>query len=450
MSAPLHVSLVVAHGPDAGASLLLPPDRPCTIGRAADADLVLRDAGVADRHLEVTARHGAGVEVWVRALDPAHGALYQGARIGHVCVPHGAVLTLGDTILRLDVSEPAAATDGGGDLPPSNATRFGQLSGRSLRMRRVFAVLERVATSDAALLVVGETGTGKELCAQALHAASPRAAGPLVVCDLSAITPSLIESELFGHVKGAFTSAHRDHEGAFVRARGGTLFLDEIGELDPSLQPRLLRALESRQVKPVGGETFLNVDVRVVAATSRDLGAEVRAGRFRADLFHRLAVVRVELPPLRERAEDLPLLIDELANGATLAPEALAALFEYPFPGNVRELRNVLVRAHALAGSNAPITPGLLGLEASWPERMAASSDAPATPVSPGSPVSSATLLPPGRPLARYRAAKDLFERQYIEELLRRAGGNVSRAAREGGLDRVHLHRLIRKHRSAQ
>jgi two-component system nitrogen regulation response regulator GlnG len=186
-------------------------------------------------------------------------------------------------------------------LPPAEITRFGGLSGASRPMRELFALLARAARSEAIVLLEGETGTGKEVAAEAIHAASPRAAGPFVVCDLAGAARTLIESELFGHVRGAFTGADRERDGAFAQAASGTIFIDEVAELELALQPRLLRALERRQVKPVGGSAWRDVDVLVVAATNRDLRAEVRAGRFRDDLYHRLAVVEVRIPPLRDR-----------------------------------------------------------------------------------------------------------------------------------------------------
>src|SRR5579871_1057187 len=238
-------------------------------------------------------------------------------------------------------------------LGPSPSTRFGELVGASLPMRELFAVLERVALSDVGVLIEGETGTGKELVAEEIHAHSPRAARPFVVCDLAGVSRSLIESELFGHVRGAFTGADRERDGAFARAEGGTIFIDEIAELELDAQPRLLRALERRQVKPVGASSYRELDVRVIAATNRDLAAEVRAGRFREDLFHRLSVVRVRVPSLRERCEDVPLLVEELLKrvagpAVRVAPQAMARLADYGWPGNVRELKNVLDRAMAL------------------------------------------------------------------------------------------------------
>ncbi len=313
-------------------------------------------------------------------------------------------------------------------LPPSEATRFGGLCGGSLPMRELYAVLERVARSDVAVLIEGETGTGKELVAEAIRGAGSRAARPFVICDLAGVARSLIESELFGHVRGAYTGADREREGAFAQANGGTIFIDEIAELELSAQPRLLRALERRQVKPVGGSSYREVDVRVIAATNRDLAGEVAGGRFRGDLYHRLAVVRVRIPPLRERRDDIPVLAAELLadTGVEVAPDAMARLCEYRWPGNVRELKNVIERGRSLlpAGDHR-ITLELLGLPAT--------DDVP-LPRAPG----------------RFREEKermiDAWEQAYVTRLIERADGNVSRAARDGGLDRVYLHRLMKKH----
>jgi two-component system, NtrC family, nitrogen regulation response regulator GlnG len=306
----------------------------------------------------------------------------------------------------------------------------------------VFALLERVAASDAAVLVEGETGTGKELVAEAVHAASARRRGPFIVCDLGSLPRSLIESELFGHVRGAFTGADRDRVGAFEQADGGTIFLDEIGELQLDVQPRLLRALERRQVKPVGSSQFRTSDTRVVAATNRDLLAEAKAGHFREDLYHRQAVVRLRLPPLRERREDIPMLAEHFVARAAaamgrpapaLSASVVAALRGHDWPGNVRELKNVLERALSIAPDVPSLDTTLLGLD-----------DLPgAVAVNEGAAPLVDTTVP-------FKESKDrlvhAWEREYVTTLLDRAGGNVSLAARNAGIDRVYLHRLLKKH----
>jgi DNA-binding NtrC family response regulator len=286
------------------------------------------------------------------------------------------------------------------------------------------------------VLIEGETGTGKELCAEAIHQAGPRAQKPFVICDLAGVSRSLIESELFGHVRGAFTGADRDRDGAFAMAHGGTIFIDEIGELELEMQPRLLRALEQRKVKPVGAAGYRDVDVRVIAATNRDLREEVKAGRFRDDLYHRLAVLKVPLPTLRERKEDIPELVQTFLQKAgrpvTVPPVTVALLGDYDWPGNVRELKNVIERGLSLMGQSSELEPSLLGLEP------------PSAPTG-GPPVAWATIGPEG-----FREAKErlisAWERDYVTQLLKKTGGNVSQAAREGGIDRVYLHRLMKKH----
>jgi DNA-binding NtrC family response regulator len=424
--------LEVVAGPDRGAVLKL--DRGTYfVGKAPSCELVLSDGKVSRRHLEVTVLHDG---VQFRDLGSTNGSFFQGARFDALVVGAGSSIFIGASELSL-VGE-------GASLEPASAyAQFGPLHGASDVMRRLYDTLSRVAPVDIPVLVQGETGTGKEMVAQAIHAASSRAEGPLVVCDLSALPRGVIESELFGHRRGSFTGAHTDRAGAFVEADGGTLFLDEIGELGLEAQPYLLRALEQQEVKPVGGQTYQQVDVRIVAATNRDLAAEVKQGRFRQDLYHRVAVVQIDLPPLRRRPEDIPMLVEHFLSRAAQTlhrrpPEVpaatLAALQAYDWPGNIRELKNVLERACALA-QGPIIDPRILGL----PE-----GDLP-TPHS---------VLPPPEGVVDlgvpFREAKqrliDTWEREYVARLLQKHSGNVSEAARSGGIDRVHLYRLLRKH----
>ncbi len=298
--------------------------------------------------------------VLLRDLDSTNGSFCQGTRFREIVASPGAVIAIGKSTLRLQVSSSGAG------LQPSANESFGRLFGRSLPMRAAFSLLERVAPTDVSVILEGETGTGKELCAEAIHASSPRKGGPLVIVDLAGVPANLIESELFGHVRGSFTGAIADRAGAFERAHGGTVFLDEIGELPLELQPRLLRALESRTTKRVGSNDYAPFDVRVVCATHRDLKALIAAGKFRDDLYHRLAVVKIGLPPLRERREDIPLLVERLlvAQGhpGTLGPQTMAALAGYDWPGNVRELRNVVERVISLGGGAQEVPVELLGL----------------------------------------------------------------------------------------
>jgi DNA-binding NtrC family response regulator len=414
---PPRMKLLVLSGPDAGREL--PLERGTyLVGKAPSCQLALTDTAVSWEHLEVRVQQEG---VFLRDLESTNGSYFGGGRFSNITVGAGAVLTIGQSELKLMPESQLAG------ILPSTDRRFGNLIGRSLRMREVYALLERASASDVAILIEGETGTGKELAAEAIHAASPRRGGAFVVCDLAGVSRSLIESELYGHVRGAFTGADRDRRGAFEQASGGSIFIDELGELELEAQPRLLRAIERRHVKPVGAATYRDVDVRVIAATGRNLSDEVAAGRFREDLYHRLAVVRVVLPPLRERKDDIQMLAESfVARRAELLPETLALLMEYDWPGNVRELKNVVERAISLAPPGEKIDPHLLGL---------------------------APTRPPGRGLpsgTTYREAKERllseWERTFILDLLKRTGGNVSRAAREGGLDRVYLHRLMKKH----
>ncbi len=383
-----------------------------TIGSHASNDVVINDATVSRFHCELKV---LGDGVWVTDLDSRNGTIVDGMRVKEAMLRHGHVLRLGRAGLRF---ERLAERE---TLEVSPRSAFGSLVGTSLVMRAVFANLERTSRTDATVLLEGETGTGKGAIAEALHAASPRARGPFVVVDCGALTPSLLESELFGHEKGAFTGADARRIGAFEEASGGTIFLDEIGELPAEMQPRLLRVLENRTVRRLGHNAQTPVDLRVVVATHRDLRGLVNDGRFRADLYYRLAVVRIRIPALRDRLTDLPDLIGSLLHGrgATVAqiaqltsPSMLDRLGASAWPGNVRELRNYLERSLILDDAVEP------------------------------EPASDAVVpLPDAR-----RRALDTFERRYLEDLLRRHGGKVAPAARAASVARVYLYRLLAKH----
>jgi DNA-binding NtrC family response regulator len=425
-----HARLRVLAGPDAGLEIDLPPVG-VVIGADPGCDVVLADAAVSSRHCMIApAAHG----FTVTDVGSKNGTLLDGARVGKIVAPAGAVLGLGHTLIELLPADEVI------DIPPSAESRFGSLVGSSVAMRQVFAILERAARSDSSILLLGESGTGKELAARAVHDASPRAGGPFVVFDCGAATDTLIESDLFGHVRGAFTGAAGDRTGAFAAAHGGTLFLDEIGDLPIGLQPKLLRMLEAGEVVPLGGRKPERFDVRVVAATHRDVYGEVARGGFRGDLYYRLAVVEVHLPPLRQRHGDLAGLVTlflERAGRADLAAQVgvdgggaatLDKLGRYHWPGNVRELRNVIARAVALAGPDDDFgsLPILLRPTLAAPE-------APAAPVALAD-----------RP---FHEVKDevvaRFERDYLMDLLARAGGNLSEAARKAGLERKFLYKLL-------
>ncbi|MBL9105495.1 MAG: sigma 54-dependent Fis family transcriptional regulator [Myxococcales bacterium] len=397
---------------------------PIVVGSGRDCALVLHDSGVSRHHARVSEVEG---KFLVEDLGSTNGTHFEGARVTAVTVAPGATLLVGRTSLRVQ-PEPH-----GLQVEPSRSQRFGELVGASLVMREVFAVLELAAASDATVLLEGETGTGKELAARAVHEASARRRGPFVAVDCGALPAGLVESELLGHVKGAFTGAMAARKGAFARADGGTLFLDELDSLPLDLQPRLLRALEARRVRPVGGDSEQDVDVRVVAAAQRDLAGAVARGALRPDLYYRLSVVRVSLPPLRARREDIEPIVRELLGRRGLATDGvggpgLARLMAHDWPGNVRELRNAVERAIALA----PGARGFDDLRWQVPGDRSEGTDLEVRPELP------------------FAAAKqvviDGFERRYLRELWSRSGGNLSAAARAADVDRKHLRNLLRKH----
>jgi two-component system, NtrC family, nitrogen regulation response regulator GlnG len=419
------LAAAVTSGPDRGRQLILRPGI-LRVGKSPECDLVLTDPAVSKRHLEIVVE---GPSIELRDSGSKNGSFYRGARFTSLQVRPGAVIRIGHTDLLLT----GISKGEGADLEG-----LGRLRGRSSAMRRMYLRLQKFGAADLPLLITGETGTGKELAAEAAHLVSPRQRAPFIVCDLAAISPSLIESELFGHVRGAFTGADRDRPGAFELASGGTIFLDEIGELDAALQPRLLRVLDTGQVKRVGDNRYRNVDVRVIAATHRDLTTAVAAGSFREDLYYRLAAATVTVPPLRARLDDLPVLVDfilaELSirfqRQLVLDPQALGELSAYDWPGNVRQLRNVLERAVITADGDCVTSVAL---------------PSPASVSLPASETPKALDLDISFKLAKQRLIGE-WEHDYLVALLQRCGGNVSQAARRVQLDRVHFHRLLRKH----
>jgi DNA-binding NtrC family response regulator len=315
-----------------------------------------------------------------------------------------------------------------------------EIIGRSPAMIDLLALVGRIAPSDASVLILGESGTGKELLARTIHRLSLRRDAPFVAFDCSALAPSLLESELFGHERGAFTGAARARRGLFREAHGGTLFLDEIGDIAPEVQNKLLRVLQEREIKPVGGDSFVKVDVRILAATNKDLRALVARGTFREDLYFRLAVVPIEVPPLRERREDLPLLCAHILARRRpaqpggrgwpqrVSPAALAKLAAYSWPGNIRELENVLSRAALLADGDE-IGPA----------------DLP--PLVPASAAASEPALADGRPLKQIVAdAARAVERQAIRDALERSDGSPSKAARLLGISRASMYNKLKEY----
>lgn len=409
------------------------------VGQNPELKLSLNDRSVSREHLSIR----GGERGWLLTDQGSTNGTFVGElRIDRIEIHTSTVVRVGKTVLRI---EPAGEHV---DHVLSTHTRFGRLLGRSAAMREMFATLEKVAASDLTVLIEGETGTGKELAAEGLHQASGRA-GPFVTLNCGAIPRELIEAELLGHVRGAFTGAVSDRPGAFVSANGGTLLLDEVGELPVDMQAKLLRVLERREVKAVGSDRTVPVDVRVVAATNRNLAHDAEQSQFRQDLYFRLAVVVVRMPPLRTRLEDLPLLVEHIqgelnrrraATGQAAHPPlgetALAMLRRYEFPGNVRELRNIVERWIVLGAHEAPRDPAA---PAGVPQPAAAATGAL------GSQGVDAALLS-----LPYHEAKDgwieRFERAYVESALARATGNVSQAAREAQVDRRHLQRLMTRY----
>ncbi len=417
-------ALRVVDGPDRGTEIELPPIG-VVIGTERSCDVVLTDAFVSRRHCSVAPTAGG---FQITDLGSKNGTLIDGVAVGKVVAPPGVALRIGKTLVQVMPADEVL------DIPPSDKDRFGGLYGGSHLMRSVFAVLERASKSSAPVMFLGESGTGKELMARGVHDNSPRRDGPFVVFDCGASSETLIESDLFGHTKGAFTGAASDRQGAFAAANGGTLFLDEIGDLPVALQPKLLRMLEAGEVVPLGGRKTEKYDVRIVAATHRDVFAEVARGGFRGDLYYRLAVVEVHVPPLRQRVEDLPTLIAmflERAGAGHLSKQvggaSLDRLQRYHWPGNVRELRNVITRAVALAGPDDDFQslPFLLRPTAAAPEAAPVRADRP------------------------FHEAKDevvaRFERAYLTDLIARANGNLSAAARAAGLERKFLYKLLER-----
>jgi len=396
-----------------------------TIGTAEGSGLRLTDPAVSRFHVELRPAVGG---IAVVDHGSTNGTFFGTLRIERAIVPPGTLLRVGDSTLRVGDAAPVEVEIHGGES-------LAGLIGRSPVMRRLMAQVAKAARSDVSVLVTGESGTGKELVARALHDLGPRAQKPFVTVDCGSLPPTLIASELFGHERGAFTGADRQHVGAFEAAQGGTLFLDEIGELQPAVQSTLLGVLERRRVRRLGSRNELPVDVRVVAATHRDLRAEVNRGGFRLDLFYRLAVVTLSLPPLRDRPDDIPALVEHFLRdagwdqpiAALISPQAMEALSGYHFAGNVRELRNLVDAAVAMGEAPSVGTP------------------APAASGRAALAVETDLSLP-------YKDARaqvlDAFEARYLDALLERAGGNVSAAARMARMTRSYLNDLIAKRRS--
>jgi len=428
--------IVVEDGPEKGTRLDIASER-VTIGRGVICDVTLSDTSVSGTHCEIIASETGFL---LRDLGSSNGTWVAGVRVREAWLEPGMPIRVGRTVIRFEHGS------GSVEIDVSGREQFYDLIGHGVRMREIFAVLEKVAASDLTVLVRGETGTGKELVARAIHRASKRVQRPLIVQDCSAIPANLIESILFGHERGSFTGAADRRRGCFEVADGGTLFLDEIGELDLSLQPKLLRVLETREVQRVGGTKMIPVDVRVIAATNRDLRQMVNEGTFREDLYYRLSVVEVDLPPLRERPEDIPSLAQQFleesakrgpqgqATAYTISKDAMAKLQAYPWPGNVRELKNTIERAVSLAN----------GSELGMQDLLPASQKTPPVFLPGGT---AEQFVEHGTPFkdAKQRVI-DAFEAQYLKALLDKHGDNITRSAKAAGLTRYHLRELAKRY----
>jgi transcriptional regulator with GAF, ATPase, and Fis domain len=394
----------------------------CRIGTHPSNELALDDPQVSRFHCSLV-RSESG---W-RIADSGslNGTLVNGVRVRDADLPPaGSLIEVG--LSRVRVGDTGSV--GQAEIPVSPS--FGEIVGTSVVMRTLFGLLHRVAKSEANVLIQGESGTGKEAIATEVVRRGARADRPLVIVDCGAIAPNIIESELFGHARGAFTGADRERVGAFEEADSGTVILDEIGELPLELQPKLLRAIEAQQVRRVGENRARSVDVRVIAATNRKLEREVNHGRFREDLYFRLSVVSVRVPPLREHLEDIPVLVSlflrklDAVNRRDLFTDAvLAEMQRYDWPGNVRELRNYVERA--------------VVLDTAGPTRARRSLYPAAAP-------DAIDLDQPFTDAKKHMV--DEWERRYITELLTWAEGNISQAARKAGMDRMYLHRLVQRH----
>ncbi len=392
------------------------------IGRAG-ADLNLTDGKVSGLHCELRLTPEG---YRLRDLGSTNGTYVKGVRIVDGFISPGSTIQVGKSAVVFEPLDDAVA------MPLWNEPRLQNLIGGSAAMRHLFELINRFAQSDATVLIQAETGAGKELVADAIHQCSPRRGEPFVVLDCSAIPEQLFEAQLFGHEVGAFTGAVKSTAGVFELAHGGTLFLDEIGELPLDVQAKLLRAVETRRVRRLGGAKLFASDVRIVAATNRDLAAEVNRGNFRADLYYRLAVAKLSIPALRERREDLPLLVQhflrQLSVGSgnpdpRLPDDFMARAQRHTWPGNVRELRNAVERAVLLP--NHPT----LGFEA--------------PPKKEGDGFAHIDIEVPFK-VAKQKLV-DEFDRRYLQELLEAHDGNISAAARAAGIERMSIYKMIRR-----
>ncbi|MCB9528993.1 MAG: sigma 54-interacting transcriptional regulator [Myxococcales bacterium] len=431
--------LVVVDGPDRGRELVL--TKPIVrIGANEKNDLALNDNTVSRFHCEI---RQVGDEYLLVDRQSTNGTYVGKLRVREAFLYANCEILVGNSLIRfVPLVEEVA-------ILPIEGSRYGDLIGAAPRMKEIYGLIDKIGPSELSVVIEGETGTGKELVSRALHERSRRADGPLVIFDCSAFPENLLESELFGHEKGAFSGAIRTHRGVFERAEGGTIFFDELGEMGVALQPKFLRALESGEIRRVGGERPIKVDVRVVAATNRDLAQMVDEGSFRRDLFYRLAKVRLRLPPLRDRVGDLPLLIEHfladlrerqpgIITALGFTPDALELMQAYDWPGNIRELRNVVERAATFADGDlvdVADLPTELQARLGRPARAAAAGGQLVADIDPGT----------GLKEAKEKIIEQ-FERDYLVSLLERHEMNISKVAREAGIDRRHVYRLMKKY----
>ncbi|HLG18960.1 MAG TPA: sigma 54-interacting transcriptional regulator [Bdellovibrionota bacterium] len=424
-------SKLIVIGPDGGSHDYVIDKGTISIGTSDGSDLRLNDETVSRNHAEIIKTKDGYL---LRDLGSTNGTFVGGLKVKEAYLSASSVIKIGKTRIKFTPLDEQV------EIYPSKKTQYGDMIGKSLEMRKIFGILEKVAPTNVTVVVEGETGTGKELIAKAIHQNSRRSRHPFIVFDCGAVAENLIESELFGHERGSFTGATTTRQGAFELADGGTIFLDEIGELSMELQPKLLRALETGEVKRVGADRPKKVDVRVVVATNRHLKDEVKKARFREDLYFRISVVQIQLPPLRKRPEDVPLLIKAFFEGAKhdsnkpdvhgFSEEAQRLLREYQWPGNVRELKNAIDRAISFCdGSEIDVQH----LPDYIQERSIVTQAHPA--------------MDGGLP---FKDAKEkwieAFERDYLVECLRKNNMNISKAAKQAGIDRKSVQRLLKKY----
>lgn len=427
--------LVVADGKDRGKKINL-TQNVTKVGKRDTNDLVLSDKTVSRLHFEI---EYASDSYLLRDLGSTNSTFLNGSRVKEAYLAPGDLIKAGNTSLEF------VAYDEKVKIEPSAKDSFGLLVGKSQRMRQIFAILEKISPSLATVIIEGETGTGKDLVARAIHENSQRKGKEFVVFDCSAVAPNLIESELFGHERGSFTGAVKSRRGAFEAAHGGTIFLDEIGELTLDLQPKLLRALEGREIKRVGSNTPIKTDVRVICATNRTLKKEIGEGRFREDLYYRLSVVKIMLPPLRERPEDIEPLVARLLESAAynkrpdgslkvirVDDDAIKSLMRYSWPGNVRELANIIERAVSFVEGDT-ITRSHLDFIFAEIEH--------------GEEMTERMRIDASLPFkdAKQQVVEE-FEKKYLEDLLQQHNYNLSKASREAKIDRKHLRNLCKKY----